>query len=79
MLDAVTDLARLEVRLFPERAAVWLTLVADHPAATQETKDRVHQLLLDVEGPLGADQIQMIRERVSDQSLASIVEMLSSR
>ena len=45
MLDALTALASLEMRLNPSSAAGWLTLILAHPTAKHETKDRANQLL----------------------------------
>jgi len=45
ILEAVTNLAALEMRLNPERSAEWLTLVINHPNAKHDTKKRAMQLL----------------------------------
>lgn len=79
MLDAVTSLASLDVRLDPERTASWLRVVSTHPAVPQEMKDRACQLLRTVEGYLSADQLQVIRKGQPDESLESIVEALVIR
>lgn len=44
MLEALTGLACLEMRCNPERAADWLTLVMNHPAATYGFKERAARL-----------------------------------
>lgn len=50
LLEILTELASLEKRHHPGRAADWLLVVRDHPAATQETKERACKLLAEVEG-----------------------------
>jgi tetratricopeptide (TPR) repeat protein len=79
MLDALTALVSLEIRLNPEQSAGWLILVTNHPAATHETKDRASQLLLDVEPFIHAEQIRALKARSSHQSLESIVDMALQR
>lgn len=70
-LDAVTGLARLEMRLNPERAYGWLALVADHPAATQDMKDRAAQLCAQLYAALGtrpakpALTLEMVLEEIA--------------
>lgn len=45
MLMNLAGLAELELRLSPDLAAGWLTLILSHPAAIQETKRRAEKLL----------------------------------
>lgn len=44
MLEALTSLASLEIHRNPVRAAEWVTLVINHPAAPYETKQRAAEL-----------------------------------
>lgn len=44
MLLNLAGLAQLESRLSPDVAAGWLTLILNHPAATQETRQRAEEL-----------------------------------
>lgn len=44
MLLNLAGLAQLESRLSSSRAAGWLTLILNHPAATQETRQRAQEL-----------------------------------
>jgi predicted ATPase/transcriptional regulator with XRE-family HTH domain len=71
LLEIVTELASLEKRNHPDRVAEWLPVVMDHPAATQETKDRACKLLEDLEGhsPTSSDSL----------SLETLVDMLIVR
>lgn len=79
MLDAITALASMDIRLEPERTAGWLRVVSTHLAAPQEMKDRACQLLRVVEGYLNADQMQLIRKGQPNESLESIVDALLMR
>jgi predicted ATPase len=76
MLEAVLDLASLGAYIDPEQAAGWLMLISAHPAATQETKDRARQQLQILEEQVGIQQMQAIREKVSQRTLESIVDRL---
>jgi len=73
MLMNLTGLAQLESRIDLDRARGWLTLVADHPAATRETKDRACQILLAFEKHPGVEQNGTFREQRSSQSLEELV------
>lgn len=79
MLDALTALASLDIRLDPERVAGWLTVVANHPAAIHETKVRACQLLNEMEGHLVADRTRSIGENEANQMLESTVGALVLR
>jgi tetratricopeptide (TPR) repeat protein len=75
MLEAVTELASLEIKVDPERAAGWLTLVTDHPAAPHEIKDRAAQLLLDARSGMPRKQIQVVD--APSPSLDSLVDTIA--
>lgn len=79
MLDALTALASLDIRLDPERVAGWLTVVTKHPAAIHETKVRACQLLNEMEGQLVADRTRSIGENEANQMLESTVGALVLR
>lgn len=79
ILEAVTALASLDIRLDPERTAGWLRVVSTHPAAPQEMKDRACELLRAAEGYFTADQLQVIRKGQPHESLESIVDALVMR
>ncbi len=76
MLEAVLGLAALGAHMDPEQTASWLMLVSAHSAATQETKDRARQQLKVLEKQIDAQQMQEIREKGSQRTLESIVDML---
>ncbi len=76
MLDALTALAALDIRLDPNRAAGWLAVVTKHPAAIHETKVRACQLLNEMEGQLVADRTRSIGENEANQMLESMVGAL---
>jgi tetratricopeptide (TPR) repeat protein len=76
MLMNLTGLAQLESRLDPDLAAGWLTLILSHPAAIQETKDRAHRILSDVEKRRVIEQSRKTREQISTQTLDELVGMI---
>lgn len=55
MLMNLAGLAQIESRVMPGLAAGWLTLILNHPAATQETRQRAEKLKreLPVQGESG--------------------------
>jgi hypothetical protein len=77
MLETITELASLEMQRNAGRAAGWLWLVKDHPATTQETKDRACQLLRDAERDLNAEEIQVIKAGSTLASLEALAAMLT--
>lgn len=76
ILDTITDLASLDMHSTPEQAAVRLVVVMGHPAATSDMKERSCRLLQELEGQLGADRMQKIREEGARQSLETIAAEL---
>jgi predicted ATPase/DNA-binding XRE family transcriptional regulator len=76
ILESLTGLASLEMRLDPERATGWLMLIKDHPAAKQDVKDRACQLTREAEVLLSVEQMQRIREEGSKRSLETIAAEL---
>lgn len=50
MLDAILDLASVEMRANPERAYRWLTVVATHPGTAYESRTRAVQLREELSG-----------------------------
>lgn len=79
ILEAVTELAALEMDVDPGRVAGWLTLVKNHPDATRETKDRAMHLILDVEPCTSAEPTEATRSSSRGQSLESIVDILTAQ
>ena len=73
---ALTGLAQLEARDRPEQAYGWLTLILNHPATTQDTKDRARQIKEDLESHLGDEQIQAFKKVLSAQILDDLVNTL---
>ncbi|NJC97229.1 MAG: tetratricopeptide repeat protein, partial [Anaerolineae bacterium] len=76
ILDAITDLASLDMRSTPEQAAIRLTVVMGHPAATSDMKERACRLLQELESQLGVEQMQRIGEGGSKRSLEAIAAEL---
>ena len=76
MLITLTGLAQLESRLSPDRAAGWLTLILNHPAAPQDIKDRARQIKEEVESHLGDEQMQALKKVLSTQVLGDVVNSL---
>jgi tetratricopeptide (TPR) repeat protein len=59
MLMALAGLAQLEVRLNPDLATGWLTLILSHPAASSDTKARAAQLLAKQKQRLPANALSL--------------------
>ncbi|MCQ3937645.1 MAG: hypothetical protein DPW18_11450 [Chloroflexi bacterium] len=73
MLEAVIGLASLDMRLDPERAAGWLTLAANHPAANWKMKHHAARLLdqLAASDPQHAGESAWTLERILEEAIHS--------
>jgi predicted ATPase/DNA-binding XRE family transcriptional regulator len=76
MLEAVTALSSLEKCLNPESVADWLVLVISHPAATQWTRERAGQILLETGMHSDKKRSQEFQEKPLDQSLEELASVL---
>jgi len=68
MLMNLAGLAQIESRLSPDVAVGWLTLILNHPATTQETRQRAEELY--------AKQRQHIQANAPCQSLEEVVDAI---
>lgn len=69
LLDALLDLAGLEMGASPERAYRWLTMIAAHPAATYEPRTRAAQLLQELPALDARSEPAWTLERVVQDAL----------
>ena len=75
LLDALAGLALSDARSGKNEQALGLAYsILNHPASTQETKDRASQVLSEAENCLNITQVQAIKKRVSGPSLEAIAE-----
>jgi tetratricopeptide (TPR) repeat protein len=74
VLDAVTALASLEICLDPMWMSGELRVIANHPAATRETKERICRLVQHIERQLG--QTGTSPQTTPHQSLEIVTETL---
>jgi predicted ATPase/transcriptional regulator with XRE-family HTH domain len=80
MLDSLVGLAQLDVQTGCQEQAFELSqFVLTHGSSTQETKDCANQIVLEVGRHLDCEQVRVIEERLSTQSLEKIVNTLISR
>jgi tetratricopeptide (TPR) repeat protein len=72
-LDALVGLTVVQAREgVAEPALEWVTHILQHPASTQEAKDRAEQLRAELEARLSAEQIRAIQGRA--RSFEAVVE-----
>lgn len=62
-----------------ERAYIWAILVALHPSAWQDSKDRAGKLLSSLEVQLSPEQIESGRSEAQSVSLDAVLEELTNR
>lgn len=78
VLDALVGLAELETHTGKAQQALEVSsFVLNHTASPQETKERANQIILQTAKQLDNEQILFIQERVSHQTLETIVSSLS--
>jgi predicted ATPase/transcriptional regulator with XRE-family HTH domain len=78
VLDAVIELACLEVHSNPRQAISWLISVVDHPALAHEALERAHQLMLEARNHLDRELTSTTTADLPTQSLDTIVHKLIS-
>jgi tetratricopeptide (TPR) repeat protein len=78
MLDALAGLALFNAYSGnSERALELSSVILNHPAAVQETKDRANQIRMEAEARLNAEQIQTLKAGLSDRSLEGLVDAIA--
>jgi tetratricopeptide (TPR) repeat protein len=78
ILDAVIELACLEVHSHPRQAISWLITIVDHPALAHESQERAHQLIQEAKNQLNGERLGTTSEELPTQSLDAIVDTLIS-
>jgi len=73
---ALAGLAQLEACNHPEQVYGWLTLILNHPAATQETKDRACKIKEEVESRLDDKYILAFKKVLPAQVLDDVINTL---
>jgi len=77
MLDSIVGLAQLALETDrPEQAYEFSQIVQAHVYGTETTKNRASQISRAAEKRLKPEQLQAIRERLSDQSLDAVLGLL---
>lgn len=79
MLESLAGLAQLALQDHTYQQALEVSIfVKDHPASTQETRDRARQIGMKATKHVSSEQIQEIKEKISKQTLETIVNALTS-
>jgi len=77
ILDALSGIAEIHQRTGNfKRAFEFSQFILHHPACTQDTKERVSQILSEVDRCSGIEQMGMSQEKISNQSLEELVGTL---
>jgi len=77
ILDALSGIAEIQQRTGNfKRAFEFSQFILHHPACTQDTKERVSQILSEVDRCSGIEQMGMSQEKISNQSLEELVGTL---
>jgi tetratricopeptide (TPR) repeat protein len=76
-LDALVGLAQQQARAGEAQQALELSMcVLNHPASTQEAKDRAQQLRGQLEPQLTLQQVEAVQERAQTKTFAALVTEL---